>query len=456
MVENERKDDNTGDSGGKSPKKLRVLLRTFGCQMNEYDSELVRSILLKKDYVFVDSEFEADIIMLNTCSVRENANRKIFGLIHKIRHDLKGKSVLIGVLGCMAADKKEELLAKKNLGVDFIAGPDSYKKLPSLIKKTQETNLKTFDYNLSDTETYSDIYPKREEGINAWVAISRGCNNFCTYCIVPYVRGRERSRDFSGIIKEVKKLAKEGYPQVTLLGQNVNSYNDGKKDFPDLINEISKINEIKRIHFMSPHPKDFPDKLIKVISENPKCINHIHLPMQAGSTRILKLMNRTYTKEKYLKLVSKIRKACPDIAITTDIIVGFPTENEKDFKDTVDVVKKVRFDAAFIFKYSPRTGTVATKKFQDDVSAEKKTERIVKLNEIQKQISSEKNQKLIGTTQEVLIEYIDKNRGDGHFCGRTKTNKTVSFETKNCAPKQFVNIKIKSASAFGLKGDLVS
>ena len=423
--------------------------------MNEYDSELVRSILLKKKFRFVDNESNADIIMLNTCSVRENANRKIIGLIHKIRHDLKGKPVLIGILGCMAADKKEELLTTKNLGVDFIAGPDSYKKLPNLIEEVQKTKLKTFDYALSDTETYSDIYPTREDGINAWVAISRGCNNFCTYCIVPYVRGRERSRDFNGIVKEIKKLAKEGYPQVTLLGQNVNSYKDGKKDFPDLINEISKINGIKRIHFMSPHPKDFPDKLIKVIANNPKSIKHVHLPLQAGSSRILKKMNRTYTKQGYLKLAEKIRAACPGIAITTDIIVGFPSETEKDFKDTVDVVKKTRFDAAFIFKYSPRSGTVATKKYKDDVSPDKKTERIVKLNELQKEISHENNQKLIGTTQEVLIEFIDRKKEAGNFCGRTKTNKTVSFKAKDCAPKQFVNVKIKSASAFGLKGDLV-
>ena len=424
--------------------------------MNEYDSELIRSILLKKGFNFVDQKCKADIIMLNTCSVRENANRKIIGLIHKIRHDLKGKPVLIGILGCMAADKKEELLTQKNLGVNFIAGPDSYKKLSGLIRKAQKTKLKTFDYELSDTETYSNIYPKREEGINAWVAISRGCNNFCTYCIVPYVRGRERSRDFNGIIKEVKKLAKEGYPQVTLLGQNVNSYQDGKKDFPDLINEISKIDKIKRIHFMSPHPKDFPDKLIKVITNNPKSINHVHLPLQAGSSRILKKMNRTYTQQAYLKLAEKIRKACPDIAITTDIIVGFPTENEKDFNDTVRVMKKIQFDAAFIFKYSPRTGTVATKKYKDDVTPEKKTKRIVKLNELQKEISCKKNQKLVGTTQEVLIEFIDKKKGSGNFCGRTKTNKTVSFQAQNCAPKQFVNIKIKSASAFGLKGNLIN
>ncbi len=434
----------------------KIFLQTFGCQMNEYDSELIRSILLKKGFNFVDQKCKADIIMLNTCSVRENANRKIIGLIHKIRHDLKGKPVLIGILGCMAADKKEELLTQKNLGVNFIAGPDSYKKLSGLIRKAQKTKLKTFDYELSDTETYSNIYPKREEGINAWVAISRGCNNFCTYCIVPYVRGRERSRDFNGIIKEVKKLAKEGYPQVTLLGQNVNSYQDGKKDFPDLINEISKIDKIKRIHFMSPHPKDFPDKLIKVITNNPKSINHVHLPLQAGSSRILKKMNRTYTQQAYLKLAEKIRKACPDIAITTDIIVGFPTENEKDFNDTVRVMKKIQFDAAFIFKYSPRTGTVATKKYKDDVTPEKKTKRIVKLNELQKEISCKKNQKLVGTTQEVLIEFIDKKKGSGNFCGRTKTNKTVSFQAQNCAPKQFVNIKIKSASAFGLKGNLIN
>ncbi len=422
--------------------------------MNEYDSQLIQTILTKAKYKFVRKESDADIIMLNTCSVRENANRKIFGLVHYLRYKFKDKP-LIGILGCMATDKKETLLTSKNLRINFIAGPDSYRKLPKLIKNAQK-NKKALDIELSETETYSNIYPTRKESINAGIAISRGCNNFCTYCIVPYVRGRERSRNFKEIISEARKLSREGFPQITLLGQNVNSYHYDGKNFPDLFEKISKVKGIKRIQFMSPHPKDFPDKLINTLATNSKAYKCVHLPLQSGNSRILKMMNRTYSKINYLNLVKRIKSACPGIAITTDIIVGFPTETNKEFNDTVRVLKKVCFDAAFIFKYSPREGTAAKKKYPDDISSEIKTKRIVLLNKIQRQISAKNNEKLIGSAQELIVESKDKNNPKENFWGRTNTNKIVSFKGKNCCQGDFVQVKITSASAFGLKGKLIA
>jgi len=418
--------------------------------MNEYDSELIRSILTDSGYTFTENEQEADVIMLNTCSVRETASRKIIELVNFLRHQLNGKPTLIGILGCMATDQKLGLLGKKSK-VDFIAGPDSYRKLPELIKKAQ-AKKQSFDFELSKDINYDDIYPTRKKGVNAWIAIMRGCNNFCTFCIVPYTRGRERSRSAKNILDEARKLADEGFPQVTLLGQNVNSYHADSYNFPRLIKEISNIDRIKRIRFMSPHPKDFPDELIKVIASSNNICKHIHLPLQSGSSRILDLMNRTYSKESFLNLVARVRSIFPDISITTDIIVGFPTETDEDFADTLDVIQKVRFDAAFVFKYSERSGTIAQKKLKDDVTPDIKTKRIVKLNALQRQISLEENQKCIGKTVEVLIEEAG---GAKESRGRTDSFKVVSFNGK-CAVGDFVNIKIHDASFFGLRGKLVN
>ncbi|MDP8266638.1 MAG: tRNA (N6-isopentenyl adenosine(37)-C2)-methylthiotransferase MiaB [Candidatus Aceula meridiana] len=426
-----------------------IFLKTFGCQMNEYDSELIRSILSEKGYTFTESEQEADIIMLNTCSVRETASRKIIELVNFLRHQLNGKPTLIGILGCMATDQKLNLLGKKSK-VDFIAGPDSYQKLPELIE-IAKTKKQSFDFELSKEIDYDGIYPTRKKGVNAWLAIMRGCDNFCTFCIVPYTRGRERSRSPQSILKEARKLAAEGFPQVTLLGQNVNSYHAGDYNFPRLIKEVSAIKGIKRIRFMSPNPKDFPNALVETIASSDNICKHVHLPLQSGSSRILDLMNRTYSKENFLTLVSQIRKTCPNIAITTDIIVGFPTETDEDFVETLDVLKKVRFDAAFTFKYSQRSGTIAQKKFKDDISPDVKKERIIALNKIQRNISLEENQKCIGKTVEALVE----EEGTEKECrGRTDSFKIVSFNEKR-AVGDFVKIKIHDASFFGLRGKLV-
>lgn len=430
---------------------LNVFLKTFGCQMNEYDSELVRSILERCKYVFVEDERDADVILLNTCSVRQTAERKVLGHVDLLRHELKGKPVLIGILGCMATAQKNLLLDNCKRPVDFICGPDSYRRLPDIISQAFRKQ-KICDIRLSKNENYNSIYPKRQKGINAWVAISRGCDNFCTFCIVPLARGRERSREPKNIMNEIKALSYEGFPQVTLLGQNVNSYQSNNYDFPKLLTKVSQIKGIKRVRFMSPHPKDFPDDLIQVIAKTPNICKHIHLPLQSGSSRILKLMNRTYTKTKFLSLIKKIRTAIPHIALTTDIIVGFPTETEEDFFDTLEVIQATHFDAAFIFKYSPRIGTAAQRRFPDDVSAAVKTHRIIRLNEIQRKISLEKNQEYINRYETILVENLDS-KG---FCrGRTDSNKMVSVK----APfniGDFLKVRICSASSFGLSGQLAN
>ena len=433
----------------------KVYIETYGCQMNEYDTELVRAILEKEQYQFVESETQADIVMLNTCSVRENANRKVFNRIHAIRHQNKSRRVTIGVLGCMATNFRKALLDDPQLGLDFVAGPDSYKRLPTLLKQVEETGEKAYDVTLSEFEDYADIYPRRTGGVNAWIAVMRGCNNFCTFCVVPYTRGRERSRSPENVVEEVRRLAAEGFKQVTLLGQNVNSYHYQGYDFADLLEMVSQVEGIERIRFTSPHPKDFPRRLLEVMAENPKVCKHIHLPLQAGNDRILELMNRTYTRKEFLNLVKEIRELIPDVALSTDVIVGFPTETDTEFEDTVRVMETVEFDSAFIFKYSERPGTIAARKFPDDVPEAKKTERIVRLNELQKDISLQKNRAHIGQTMEVLIEEERTRKSPHDFQGRTDGNKLVIFPAGQYHRGDFVQVQITDATAHVLKGRVV-
>ncbi len=456
--------------------------------MNEYDTQLVKAILTKANYTFVPNEDESDIILLNTCAIRENAHNKVYGRVHSILHtrhksqDTSHKTqnaiikrpVLIGILGCMATNLRKELFENKNLKIDFIAGPDSYKRLPELISQASETGEKTFDLTLSEFETYSDVYPTREKGVNAWIAVMRGCNNFCTFCVVPYTRGRERSRSPENVVEEVKKLAQEGFRQVTLLGQNVNSYYypfskkmdnsnprslffpEGEKergaDFADLLETVSRVEAIERIRFTSPHPKDFPEKLLRTIASNPKICKHIHLPLQAGNNRILNLMDRTYTQEEFLKLVEKIRKLIPRVTLSTDIIVGFSSETDEEFENTIKVIHEVQFDSAFIFKYSERKNTIASKKYPDDVPDEKKTERIVKLNEIQKEISLKKNRAHIGQTLDVLIEEKETPKSKNQFQGRSDGNKIVVFPSGPYQRGETIPVKIIDAATNCLKG----
>ena len=433
---------------------MKIFLETYGCQMNEYDSELVRSILKKENYEFVSDELKADIVLLNTCSVREHAHLKVCGRVHNIRH-ARGKDnpVMIGILGCMATHLRQDLLEDRSLKIDFIAGPDSYKRLPQLIHEASEKNHKSYDVTLSEFETYSDVYPSRTEGaVNAWIAVMRGCNNFCSFCVVPYTRGRERSRSPSNIVDEARRLAVEGFKQVTLLGQNVNSYRYDNYDFAYLMDEVSKVKGIQRIRFTSPHPKDFPDRLLDLMAVNSKICKHIHLPLQAGNNRVLDMMNRTYTKEKFLELVDKIRVKIPNVALTTDIIVGFPTETDEEFEDTLQVVTKAQFDSAFTFKYSERQGTIASKKYPDDVPETVKTERIMRLNKIQHEITYKKNQTHIGQVHEILIEPVPQDKSSKNSVGRTDTNKLVILSQNSYKMGDMVKVKITHTTPHALKG----
>ncbi len=418
----------------------KVYIETYGCQMNEYDTEIVKSILLKNNYSITEKPEDAEIIFLNTCSVRENAHQKVHHRINVLKQlRRQKKDLLMGVLGCMAQNLRQDLLEDK-VGVDIIAGPDSYKKLPQIISNVQDTGNKEFELTLSEFETYSDIFPTHEGNVNAWIAVMRGCDNFCTFCVVPYTRGRERSRDPLNVVDEVKQLVDTGFKQVTLLGQNVNSYLFEKYDFADLIEQVSKVEGIERIRFMSPHPKDFPSKLIDVVANNAKVCKHIHLPLQAGNDRILELMNRTYTQKEFLNLVDDMRKKIPGLVLTTDIIVGFPTESDEDYKDTLKVIDQVEFDSAFMFKYSERKNTIAQRKHKDDVPEDVKTFRMVQLVDKQRNIGYKKNQQHLGETFSVLVEGRAKKLTQ--IMGRNDGNKIVLFPKNGIKIGEFVNVKI--------------
>ena len=422
--------------------------------MNEYDSEIVKTILEKENYAFTGEPREAQIIFLNTCSVRENAHQKVNQRINEIKQLRRtNKNLILGVLGCMAQNLRRELLDDK-VGVDIVAGPDTYKKLPMLIEHVEETGEKDYALTLSEYETYSDIFPKPEGSVNAWIAVMRGCDNFCSFCVVPYTRGRERSRDPYNVLEEVKQLAERGIKQITLLGQNVNSYRYEKYDFADLIEIVSEVEGVRRIRFTSPHPKDFPQKLIDVVAENPKACKHIHLPLQAGNSRVLDMMNRTYSKESFLNLAAHLRDRIADLALTTDVIVGFPTETEEEFQDTLDVMRRVQFDAAFMFKYSERQHTIASRKYPDNITEEEKTSRITRLVELQRQISFERNRMHLGQTFEVLVEGPAKKKGQ--LSGRNDGNKIVVFPDNGARPGDFVHVKINEVTANTLIGNAIS
>lgn len=430
----------------------QVFIETYGCQMNVYDTELIKTILKDHKYTIVEQENEADVVMLNTCSVRDNANRKIYNRVHEIKNARPGKHVLVGVLGCMATNFKTKLLDDSKLKIDFVAGPDSYKQLPSLISDASATGEKTYDVTLSEFETYSDVYPTREDGVNAWIAIMRGCNNFCTFCVVPYTRGRERSRDPLNIVEEVKRLVKDGFKQVTLLGQNVNSYKYEDYDFTDLMRMVSDVEGIERIRYTSPHPKDFPTKLLDLMAERSNICKQLHIPLQAGNDQILHKMNRTYTKQEFLDLIVEVREKIPNASLSTDIIVGFPTETEEQFEDTVDVVRQAEFDSAFIFKYSERPNTTASRHFPDDVSEADKTRRIIRLNEIQDEISLRKNEAHIGRVEPVLIEAEKTKKSNEEFQGRTDSNRIVILPKGPYKKGDIINAKITEATRNVLKG----
>lgn len=429
-----------------------IYIETYGCQMNEYDSELIGSILAGAGYSFVDSPERADVILLNTCAVRENAHLRIYGRLQELKRIKAGRAggFNVGILGCMAQNLRDELLDTHG-EVDFIAGPDTYRTLPAMIEAARAGGERSAALTLSRTETYSGISPRRGAGVNAWIAVMRGCDNMCTFCVVPYTRGRERSRDPRGILEETGALARDGYKQAFLLGQNVNSYRHGDTRFADLMEMVAAVEGIERVRFTAPHPKDFPRELIRVIAENPKICKHIHLPLQAGNNRVLEMMKRTYTIGEFKDLVAEIRDAVPGVSIATDIIVGFPTETDDEFEDTFRAMEEIAFDAAFIFKYSERKGTYALRHYPDDVPPEKKTGRIVRLVELQKRITGEINQRLVGSTQEVLAEE-PLAKDPEMLVGRTDTFKNTIFPKSGYESGDLVRVHIDRARGGTLYG----
>ncbi len=437
---------------------MNVYLETYGCQMNVSDSEVVRAVLANAGYSLSSVIDEADVVLLNTCAIRENAYRKIYGRLDTLRplrkkmQTERGRFV-VGLLGCMAQNMKEAMF--RHPVVNLVVGPDNYRALPELISKVSKTGQKKaqreIDADLSEYETYQGIDPKRFDGVNAWVTVMRGCDNFCTFCVVPYTRGRERSRSLDDVLCEVRALAAQGFRQVTLLGQNVNSYHAKGVSFADLITAVADVPGVERVRFTSPHPKDFPESLLEAIAVHPNICNHIHLPLQSGSDRILELMNRTYTQDEFIRLAKKIRRMIPDVTLTTDIIVGFPTETEADHQDTLTTMQSVEFDSAYIFKYSERKGTIASKKFPDDVKAEVKTRRIVQLFDAQHEISLMRNQSRIGLTLPVLIEG-ESDKRPGFQMGKSDGNTTVIFPETSHHPGEIIPIEITDVTTATLLG----
>ncbi|MDH4153280.1 MAG: tRNA (N6-isopentenyl adenosine(37)-C2)-methylthiotransferase MiaB [Nitrospira sp.] len=439
----------------KTPPQIHI--ETFGCQMNESDSELVRAMLKQEGFVFTEDRERADVVLVNTCAIRENAHKKIYVHLSELRAVKKQRPLVVGVLGCMAQNLKSELAQKEPL-IDVLAGPDSYRQLPSLLTtalNAQEQGLaqKGFALDLSEYETYEGILPDRNDGVNAWITVMRGCDNFCSFCVVPYTRGRERSRDPEAILLEARDAAARGFKQITLLGQNVNSYRHEEWDFAKLISAVADQPGIERVRFTSPHPKDFPPSLIEAIASHPKICKHIHLPLQAGSDRILELMARTYTAADYLALVERIRLTIPGIVLTTDIICGFCSESDEDFQATVRLVEQAQLDSAYIFKYSERKNTIAARKYVDDVPDQVKGLRVSRLVEIQRAITADRNRRYIGKDVEILVEG-DATRSSTQGMGKTDGNITVVWDkiTGHAEPGTLVTKHIVDASAATLYG----
>ncbi len=447
-------------TGKNSTELKKVRIETYGCQMNVADSEVVAAMMSMAGYEPTDKDEEAAAVLLNTCSIRENAEQKIYSrlaywnaLRRKTAHN-----VIIGVIGCMAERLKQRLI--EEYGVDIVAGPDAYLDLPNLVAAA-ETGAKAINIDLSTTETYRDVLPRRlgASRTGGFISIMRGCNNFCSYCIVPYTRGRERSRDPKSILRELEDLRARGFKEVTLLGQNVNSYNHVADDgtvttFPRLLAMVAEAAPEMRIRFTTSHPKDMSDATLETMARYGNIARHVHLPVQSGSDKVLKLMNRKYTREWYLDRVAAIRRILPDAGLSTDLFTGFHNETEEDFQDTLSLMREAGFDSAFMFKYSERPGTYASKHLPDNVPEDVKIERLNRMIALQNELSAESNRRDVGKVMEVLVEGRSKRSAD-EFVGRTSQNKVVVFPKGDTKPGDFVKVRVTESSSATLRGELV-
>jgi len=442
-----------------------IYIETYGCQMNFADSEIVASLLQKEGDQMVGEIEQADYVLINTCAIRDNAEQRIRKRLRELRAvQQRHPQLRIGILGCMAERLQSQLMVEEE-NVSFVVGPDSYRRLPEIMRKVREMGVKEAATELSTSETYADIEPVRlaSNGISAYISIMRGCQNYCAYCVVPYTRGRERSRDPETIVAEARSLFEQGYKEVTLLGQNVNSYRfveenaSGEKetvDFPDLMRRMAEIDPLLRVRFATSHPKDLSDKLLEVMSKYDNICKCIHLPVQSGSDRMLKLMNRHYDSAWYLDRIAAIRRYMPDCSITTDVIAGFCTETEEEHQMTLEMFRKVRYDYAYMFKFSMRPNTYAEKHLQDDVPDAEKTRRLEEIIALQGQLALENNRKEIGKTFEVLVEG-ESHRSKEQLFGRNSQNKVIVFDRKDVVPGQYVKVKVTDCTAATLKGELV-
>ena len=431
----------------------KLFIETYGCQMNVGDTEIIISLLQQHGYRYTEQQAEADVILINTCSVRDNAEQRIWGRLSEMRRLKKQKpSLVVGIVGCMAERLKEELL-RVETGVDVVAGPDAYRDLPNLLRHA-EAGQKGANVLLSLEETYAEIAPVRidKNGVSGFISIMRGCNNFCSYCVVPYTRGRERSRDAETILAEARQLFENGYREVTLLGQNVNSYCWGEVDFPELMRRVAELSPLLRVRFATSHPKDMSDKLLEVMASKPNICRAIHLPAQSGSTSMLERMNRKYTREWYLDRIAAIRRYMPDCAITTDLIAGFAGETEEEHQATLSLMREVGYDFAYMFKYSERPGTFAQRNLGDDVPEEVKSRRLQEIIALQNELGLESYRRDVGKEFEVLVEG-ESRRNKAQLFGRTSQNKVVVFDRGDHKAGDYVRVRVTDCTSATLLGE---
>lgn len=431
----------------------KLFIETYGCQMNVGDTELIISILQEHGYRYTEEQAEADVILINTCSIRDNAEQRIWGRLSEMRRLKKRKpSLVVGIVGCMAERLNEELL-RPETGVDVVAGPDAYRDLPNLLRGA-EAGQKGANVLLSTEETYAEIAPVRidKNGVSAFIAIMRGCNNFCSYCVVPYTRGRERSRDAETIVAEARTLFENGYHEVTLLGQNVNSYCWGEVDFPELMRRVAELSPLLRVRFATSHPKDMSDRLLEVMASYPNICRAIHLPAQSGSTAMLERMNRKYTRAWYLDRIAAIRRYMPDCAITTDLIAGFAGETEEEHQETLSLMREVGYDFAYMFKYSERPGTFAQRNLGDDVPDEVKSRRLQEIIALQNELGLESYRRDVGKEFEVLVEGESRRNAEQLF-GRTSQNKVVVFDRGDHKAGDYVRVRVTGCTSATLFGE---